>query len=179
MAFRFVFLVLCVFEGGYNSISKWCGARRGAKRKGLQLFLPLIAPSATSTTTSCPLAARREQREKYRVVAGAAEHTRVGRSPPLGWIIYCCHKWLFGRGRHSSGVKTLINTLTFSRVLFILFFSPPPPCSHNSVCAFYFNGSSTAVSAMMIGQCYSEKNNIASSARWGRAGLKKSSIDFG
>lgn len=123
----------------------WCP--KGCKTQGAAAFLPLIAPSATSTTTSCPLAGA--QREKYRVVAGAAEYTHVGRLLCHSDELYCCHKWLFGGGRHRLGVKTLINTLTFSPTLFVLFFSLAFLITTSSaVCS---NRTSTAVSAMMSG----------------------------
>jgi hypothetical protein len=67
----------------------WCP--KGCKTQGAAAFLPLIAPSATSTTTSCPLAARRERasesREKYRVVAGAAEHIYTLAATWMNYIV--------------------------------------------------------------------------------------------
>lgn len=125
MAFRFVFLVLCVFEGGITVLANDVVPEGVQNARGCSFFATDRAKRHIYNDIM-PISWRAERREKYRVVAGAAEHPAPDAHRHLDEL-YCCHKWLFGGGRH-PGVKTLINTLTFppaGRSLLFYFLLPP------------------------------------------------------
>jgi hypothetical protein len=137
MAFRFVFLVLCVFEGGITVLANDVVPEGVQNARGCSFFATDRAKRHIYNDIMPISCAQREREQEQRKISSCCRrcrtHTYARRTLAATWMNYIVviNGYLVVVAT-SSRVKTLINTRTFSWVLFILFLTPPPP--HTTAC---------------------------------------------
>jgi hypothetical protein len=91
MAFRFVFLVLCVFEGGITVLANDVVPEGVQNARGCSFFATDRAKrhiyNDIMPISCAQREQKREQRKKYRVVAGAAEHIYTLAATWMNYIV--------------------------------------------------------------------------------------------